>query len=106
MAKAKPTGGLVYSTEHGSMCPACRQAITACICKKAQAPVGDGIVRVSRETKGRKGKGVTLIKGVPLAPLELEAPPELAPLAPQERAQCARHRRPAALTAVRTSRLT
>jgi translation initiation factor 1 len=28
--------------------------------------VSDGIVRVSRETKGRKGKGVTLIKGLAL----------------------------------------
>jgi len=27
---------------------------------------GDGIVRVSRQTKGRKGKGVTLVTGVPL----------------------------------------
>jgi len=26
----------------------------------------DGIVRIGRETKGRKGKGVTLITGVPL----------------------------------------
>ena len=26
----------------------------------------DGIVRVGRETKGRKGKGVTVITGVPL----------------------------------------
>lgn len=31
----------------------------------------DGVVRVSRETKGRKGKGVTLITGVPLAGDEL-----------------------------------
>ena len=30
-------------------------------------PQGDGIVRVSRQTKGRKGKGVTIITGVPLA---------------------------------------
>jgi translation initiation factor 1 len=29
-------------------------------------PKGDGVVRVSRETKGRKGKGVTVISGVPL----------------------------------------
>jgi len=29
-------------------------------------PAGDGIVRVSRDTKGRGGKCVTLIKGVPL----------------------------------------
>jgi translation initiation factor 1 len=29
-------------------------------------PKGDGIVRIGRATKGRKGKGVTLITGVPL----------------------------------------
>lgn len=33
----------------------------------------DGIVRVSRETKGRKGKGVTLVTGLRLAPEPLEA---------------------------------
>jgi translation initiation factor 1 len=36
------------------------------------APRGDGIVRVGRETKGRKGKGVTVISGVPLAGDALE----------------------------------
>lgn len=35
-------------------------------------PAGDGIVRVSRETKGRKGKGVTLVTGLPMAPTQLE----------------------------------
>ena len=36
-------------------------------CKALAArPVGDGVVRVSRETKGRGGKGVTLVKGVAL----------------------------------------
>jgi translation initiation factor 1 len=35
-------------------------------------PEGDGIVRIQRETKGRKGKGVTLISGVLLAPAELK----------------------------------
>lgn len=29
-------------------------------------PAGDGWVRVSRETKGRGGKAVTLVRGVPL----------------------------------------
>jgi len=29
-------------------------------------PAGDGVVRVSRETKGRAGKGVTLVKGLAL----------------------------------------
>ena len=31
-----------------------------------QGPPRDGVVRVARETKGRKGSGVTLITGVPL----------------------------------------
>lgn len=35
--------------------------------------IGDGIVRVSRESKGRKGKGVSLISGLPLPPDELKA---------------------------------
>lgn len=67
MKNQTSSGGLVYSTEHGRMCPECRQPETACTCnqRKAIAPT-DGIVRVSRETKGRKGKGVTLIKGLPL----------------------------------------
>jgi len=61
-------GGLVYSTDSGRMCPVCRNPMAACVCKtRAVArPAGDGIVRVSRETKGRKGKGVTLIKGLVL----------------------------------------
>lgn len=51
------------------MCPGCGKAVGECICRALQAgeiPAGDGIVRVSRETKGRKGKGVTLVTGVPL----------------------------------------
>jgi translation initiation factor 1 len=60
-------GGLVYSTDSGRMCPSCRQPIASCICgQKQSAPAGDGIVRVSRETKGRAGKGVTLVKGLAL----------------------------------------
>jgi len=66
-------GGLVYSTESGRMCPDCRQPVAACACKAQQAPVGDGVVRVSRQTKGRGGKAVTLVKGVALDPLALAA---------------------------------
>lgn len=29
-------------------------------------PTGDGVVRISRETKGRGGKAVTLVKGLAL----------------------------------------
>jgi translation initiation factor 1 len=57
-------GGLVYSTESGRMCPTCRKALAQCVCKLASLPTGDGVVRVSRETKGRGGKSVTLVKGV------------------------------------------
>ena len=59
-------GGLVYSTEGGRMCPACRRPQAACACAAmvAVARVGDGIVRVSRETQRRGGKVVTVIRGV------------------------------------------
>lgn len=64
---------LVYSTEHGRMCQTCRHPQNACTCpKQAQTPPSDGVVRVARQTKGRKGKGVTLITGVPLPPAELK----------------------------------
>jgi len=72
MKSRSPSGGLVYSTDSGRMCPVCRQPTTSCRCKTAQAPpAGDGVVRVSRETKGRAGKGVTLVKGLALEPLAL-----------------------------------
>ena len=60
-------GGLVYSTDSGRHCPECRQPIDACICKQTAVPAGDGIARVRRETKGRGGKTVTTVSGVPLA---------------------------------------
>jgi translation initiation factor 1 len=55
-------GGLVYSTETGRICPVCRQPVAQCTCKTAAsaAPVGDGNVRVSLQSKGRGVKGVAL----------------------------------------------
>jgi translation initiation factor 1 len=51
------------------MCPKCGRPVATCTCKRQKAaPAGDGVVRVVRETKGRKGKGVTVITGVPLDP--------------------------------------
>jgi len=63
---------LVYSTGTGRLCPECARPIAECRCKRSKpaqpiAPKGDGVVRVGRETKGRKGKGVTVVTGVPLA---------------------------------------
>lgn len=76
------TGGLVYSTDTGRMCPGCRQPMASCSCKKALTPPSDGTVRVSRETKGRGGKSVTVVKGLPLEALAL------AQLGKQLKAQC------------------
>jgi len=74
VAKGKKNLGTVYSTEHGKMCPNCGKPVSACNCSQNEGiPDGDGIVRLSRETKGRKGKGVTIIRGLPLPQSELKA---------------------------------
>ncbi|MBI5788107.1 MAG: translation initiation factor Sui1 [Candidatus Schekmanbacteria bacterium] len=61
---------LVYSTESGSFCPECGSSAAKCTCKKKKAekqqPSSDGIVRIRRELKGRGGKTVTSVFGVPL----------------------------------------
>ncbi|WPB57109.1 stress response translation initiation inhibitor YciH [Xylophilus sp. GOD-11R] len=65
---------LVYSTETGRTCPECRQALAACTCRQqaqAAALKGSGAVRLSYETKGRGGKGVTVLRGLALDADEL-----------------------------------
>lgn len=58
---------LVYSTESGGTCPVCKKKLDRCRCGQTQKKShGDGVVRVERSTKGRKGKGVTVITGIPL----------------------------------------
>lgn len=73
--KSSSTGGLVYSTDSGRMCPECRKPQAQCLCKQAAraAPAGDGVARVSRETKGRGGKSVTVVKGLALDGAALNA---------------------------------
>jgi translation initiation factor 1 len=57
---------IIYSTAHGRMCPDCGRPAKECVCRQKKALLaGDAVVRVGRETKGRKGKGVTIITGVP-----------------------------------------
>ena len=66
---------LVYSTKTGRICPECGKPVCACSCKKRKAvkadkqptryPV-DGTIRIQKEAKGRKGKIVTAVYGVPL----------------------------------------
>nr|MBO2488375.1 stress response translation initiation inhibitor YciH [Gammaproteobacteria bacterium] len=59
----------------GPRCPNCLRAVRECVCKKGTPgkPSADGVVRVSRETKGRKGKGVSVIAGLGLSAHELHA---------------------------------
>ena len=72
MKKLKTTG-LVYSTDTGRTCPGCGHPVKQCCCSKAESrQPGDGVVRVSRQTKGRKGSGICLITGLPLGDAELK----------------------------------
>lgn len=68
---------LVYSTEQGRMCPRCGKASKKCKCRgRKHSPstkvAGDGVVRIRREVKGRKGKGVTTISGFDLDAVDLK----------------------------------
>ncbi|ORT52512.1 translation initiation factor Sui1 (plasmid) [Vibrio sp. qd031] len=54
---------LVYSTESGRITPEK---------EKPTRPQGDGIVRIQRQTKGRKGKGVCLVTGIDLDDVQLK----------------------------------
>ena len=74
---------LVYSTDNGRICPDCARPIAQCVCKQRKPlAASDGWVRVSLETKGRAGKGVTVIKGIGLDTAALAA------LAKQLRGAC------------------
>lgn len=74
-ARSPVADGIVYSTGVGERCPNCQRAVGQCVCKQGtpgKATV-DGIVRVSRETAGRKGNGVSVITGLDLPATELRA---------------------------------
>jgi translation initiation factor 1 len=67
------TAKIVYSTGIGILCPNCRRAVRECVCPKG-APGAAKLtaVRVGRETKGRAGRGVTTVSGLPLTGAQLE----------------------------------
>ena len=84
MARGDDGDRLVYSSEHGRVCPSCGRSETRCNCRgkgarariKARddaeaAKASDGIVRVGRSTKGRRGKIVSTVTGVPIDASEL-----------------------------------
>lgn len=63
---------LVYSTGVGAICPDCGAAKHSGKCDISEAiPDGDGIVRIRRETAGRKGKGVSIVEGLLVDSAEL-----------------------------------
>ena len=71
--KSKLSTTLVYSTETGRICRDCSQPVALCQCAvnkqalaAASSAAADGVVRVQRETKGRGGKSVTLVRGLAL----------------------------------------
>lgn len=76
MSRARRRGGdgFVYSSDQGRLCPACGRPVARCACagdRRTRRPRAAGPVRVGRQTRGRKGSGVTVITGLPLSAAEL-----------------------------------
>ena len=72
--RKKTDNRLVYSTDGGRLCPQCLRPVLNCVCGDSKPnATGDGIVRLHRATKGRGGKAVTVIKGLPIAGDALKA---------------------------------
>ena len=67
--------GTVYSTDQGRHCKDCGQPRGTCACvqKSPSMNLGDGIVKLQRQVKGRNGKPITLVSGLPLQSTELKA---------------------------------
>jgi translation initiation factor 1 len=64
-SSAEEEGRIVYATGRGRVTPPKNEP--------APRPGGGGVVRVGRQIQGRKGKGVTVVTGAPLAEPELAA---------------------------------
>jgi translation initiation factor 1 len=84
MSRAGGGDRIVYSSEQGRICPACGRSESRCRCRgkgarariqareqAATVQASDGIVRVGRSTRGRRGKTVSTVTGVPLSAEEL-----------------------------------
>ena len=68
---------LVYSTESAKIFPSCQKPVSECTCKKKNSRSQpnrkiDGIIRIQREVKGRKGKTVTTVSGFQINADELK----------------------------------
>ena len=71
--KKGKNSGVYYSATYGDMCSRCDKPVDDCTCgaekggPRGDGIRGDGIVRITRSTKGRKGKTVTVLTGFALA---------------------------------------
>lgn len=67
--------GIVWSSDNGRMCPDCGKPKDICICSKSDKArqSADGKVRIMRDKKGRGGKVVTVIEGIPLGGKDLKS---------------------------------
>lgn len=65
---------LVYSSSGSPTCRGCHKPLRKCRCHPAGSKKGaaEQVIKIGRETKGRKGKGVTLISGLPLSEVDLK----------------------------------
>lgn len=64
---------VVYSTDKGRTCPACGNPVADCTCSNDKTYAGDGVVRLQRQTKGRAGKPVVVVTGLPGTAEEIKA---------------------------------
>jgi len=71
--KSAPATHLVYSDDPAAHCNTCAKLKSECRCSPApQQNPANAVVRIGRQTKGRKGSGVTVITGIPLPVGELK----------------------------------
>jgi len=79
MVNVMSNDGVVWSSAGGRMCPKCSRASDQCVCRgragattdRSPGTASSAVVKVGRETKGRRGKGVTVVTGLPGSPAEL-----------------------------------
>jgi translation initiation factor 1 len=64
-------GGERQKAPPPELCPKCGQPLETCTCESKKEVPRNVTVRVGRETKGRRGKGVTTISDLPLEDADL-----------------------------------
>ncbi len=58
----------VFSTKFGRHCPQCGRPLQTCVCDQKKSQLtnpADSVIRVRLEKKGRGGKEVTAVSGIP-----------------------------------------